>query len=87
MSQAESIPLGPQSPAGTGEHNLRAMSSAEDLPPMTDQSQQQRPHSLDLRRVAVLIGNGLLQLPIWGKLRPYWDFYMYYSLTTSWVSR
>lgn len=87
MSETENIPLGPQSPAGRGEHNVQVMSTAEDSPPMTDQSQQQRPHSLDLRRVAVLVGNGLLQLPIWGELRPYWGLFMHYPLKTLQVSR
>lgn len=70
MSQTQSIALRQQSPADVDERGFQMISAAQESQLAgTDQVQHYRSHGSPLRGSFVLIGNGLLQLPIWGELR------------------
>ncbi|KUI62700.1 Monocarboxylate transporter 12, partial [Cytospora mali] len=80
MSQEGSIQLREQSSAphfGAEEHR-----TIEQEPPDIDQTTSRR-HDPKTKRACVLIGNGLLQLPIWGFAMSYGVFQEYF--TTNWT--
>lgn len=66
MSRTDSIAMRQQPPVDLEDAELQTTLSHRETSPEPEQGQHDRQNGSKTKRIGVLVGNGILQLPIWG---------------------